>query len=72
MVGDSKVGKSSFLSRYTENYFIEKYTPTTGIGYRNKTISLRRKNIKLQMIDTPGGKKYRTITQTYLKDIMQL
>ena len=68
LLGDSEVGKSCFLMRYSENVFIENYITTIGLDYKLKTIKLDSgKTIKVQLWDTAGQDKYRTIAKNYYK-----
>ena len=67
IVGDADVGKTQIVSRYVEDSFVEEYKPTVGIGFCSKSISLNNKNINLQLDDTSGQERYRTIRQSYYK-----
>ena len=68
LLGDSEVGKSCFLMRYSENVFIENYITTIGLDYKLKTVKLDSgKSIKVQLWDTAGQDKYRTIAKNYYK-----
>ena len=68
MLGDSEVGKSCFLMRYSDNVFVENYITTIGLDYKLKTIKLDSgKIIKVQLWDTAGQDKYRTIAKNYYK-----
>ena len=68
MLGDSEVGKYCFLMRYSDNVFVENYITTIGLDYKLKTIKLDSgKVIKVQLWDTAGQDKYRTIAKNYYK-----
>ena len=68
MLGDSEVGKSCFLMRYSDNVFVENYITTIGLDYKLKSIKLDSgKVIKVQLWDTAGQDKYRTIAKNYYK-----
>ena len=68
LLGDSTVGKTCFLLRYCDKTFQEAHLSTIGLDYRLKTIVLKSgKNIKLQIWDTAGQDKYRSITRNYYK-----
>ena len=68
LLGDSEVGKSCFLMRYSDNVFVENYITTIGLDYKLKTIKLDSgKVIKVQLWDTAGQDKYRTIAKNYYK-----
>ena len=68
LLGDSEVGKSCFLMRYSDNVFVENYITTIGLDYKLKTVKLDNgKTIKVQLWDTAGQDKYRTIAKNYYK-----
>ena len=68
LLGDSEVGKSCFLMRYSDNVFVENYITTIGLDYKLKTVKLDSgKAIKVQLWDTAGQDKYRTIAKNYYK-----
>ena len=68
LLGDSEVGKSCFLMRYSDNVFVENYITTIGLDYKLKTVRLDNgKTIKVQLWDTAGQDKYRTIAKNYYK-----
>jgi Ras-related protein Rab-1A len=54
IIGNSGVGKSSVLIRFTDDKFSESYITTIGVDFRFKTLQIEGKNIKLQIWDTAG------------------
>ena len=67
IIGESGVGKTCFLLRYAENSFVANHLLTIGIDFKIKVIEIEGKNIKLQIWDTAGQDRFRTITKTYYK-----
>lgn len=67
MVGDSEVGKTSLITRFTDEVFKAEHIATIGIDFRVKTLVIDGKNVKLQIWDTAGQERFRTITQSYYK-----
>ena len=66
LIGDSGVGKSSILIRYVKNEFSESFITTIGIDFMIKTVKIEPYNeIKLQIWDTAGRERFRTITTAY-------
>merc|ERR1719228_1376452 len=67
LIGDSGVGKSSLLLRYSEDTFNETYISTIGVDFKIKTLTLGDKAVKLQVWDTAGQERFRTITESYYR-----
>jgi len=72
VLGDSNVGKTSFIHRYVDEEFTEKYTTTVGIDFREKNLELPNENrrIKLQIWDTAGQERYRSLSTSFYRDAM--
>ena len=67
IIGESGVGKTCLLLRFTEDSFTTTFLTTIGIDFKIKIINLENKLIKLQIWDTAGQERFRTITKTYYK-----
>lgn len=65
ILGESGVGKSCLLLRYADDSFSESFLSTVGVDFRVRTLQVDGKTIKLQIWDTAGQEKFRTITQAY-------
>jgi len=70
LIGDSGVGKSSLLLRFSDDTFDTSATPTIGIDFKLRTIELDNKRIKLQLLDTAGQERFRTITTAHYRNAM--
>jgi Ras-related protein Rab-8A len=70
IIGDSGVGKTCFLLRFSDDNFTASHLTTIGIDFKLKTMEIDGKTIKLQIWDTAGQERFRTITQTYYKGAM--
>ena len=66
-LGDSAVGKSAILIRYTQNKFHSNYLTTVGIDYQSKIIHYQNREIEMQIWDSAGQEKYRAISKQYYK-----
>ena len=67
ILGDSSVGKTSLLLKYTDGYFPTIYVATIGVEYKIKKITINNININLQIWDTAGQERFRSITQSFIK-----
>lgn len=67
MIGDSGVGKTCLLLRYSNDSFSPTFITTIGIDFKIKNIEIEDKRIKLQIWDTAGQERFRTITTSYFR-----
>ncbi|KHN83156.1 Ras-related protein Rab-1A [Toxocara canis] len=65
VVGDHNCGKSCILLRFAENSFRHDHISTLGVDFKLKTIKLGREKIRLELWDTAGMERYRTIYNSY-------
>ena len=72
VLGDSAVGKTSILIRYVENSFDECCISTLGVDYKVKYIKYKNTKIKLQLWDTSGEEKYRSISTNLIRNTQGL
>ena len=68
VLGDSAVGKTSLLLKYTDDYFPTVYVSTIGIDYKTKIININDMNISLQIWDTAGQERFRSLAKSFMKD----
>ncbi len=62
MLGDSSVGKTNLLTRYTEDRFEENAKNTVGLDLKTKVCRLNGKGIKVNIFDTAGQERFRSLT----------
>ena len=67
LIGDLSVGKSSVILRYIEDYFSGNMMSSIGVDFKTKQIEINDRLIKMQIWDTAGHEKFRTITTSYYK-----
>lgn len=67
LIGESGVGKSNLLSRFTKNEFSHDSRTTIGVEFSTRTIQLDKSIIKAQIWDTAGLERYRAITSAYYR-----
>ena len=70
IVGDSSVGKTNFMTRFIENKFSEGYMTTSGIDLQTTDIQIKNKKIRIQLWDTAGQEKYKSITKNLFLKVM--
>ena len=68
ILGNSKVGKTCFILRYTDNIFQEVYLSTIGIDFKTKTETVNNKQYKIYLYDTTGQEKYKSIALNIIKN----
>lgn len=64
-IGESEVGKTCILLRYTDNKFSKHHLTTIGIDFKTKIINYYTNKIKLYIWDTAGQERFRNIAQQY-------
>ncbi|CAL9752008.1 unnamed protein product [Musa acuminata subsp. burmannicoides] len=67
LIGDSGVGKSNLLSRFTRDEFSLESKSTIGVEFATRSIRVEDKVIKAQIWDTAGQERYRAITSAYYR-----
>lgn len=67
IIGDSAVGKSSLLLRFSDDKFSDNYISTIGVDFKFKTLHVDDAVVKLQIWDTAGQERFKTITSTYYR-----
>ncbi|XP_059922123.1 RAB11a, member RAS oncogene family, like [Gadus macrocephalus] len=67
LIGDSGVGKSNLLSRFTRNEFNLESKSTIGVEFATRSLQVEGKTVKAQIWDTAGQERYRAITSAYYR-----
>ncbi|KAL7829173.1 hypothetical protein AOLI_G00300580 [Acnodon oligacanthus] len=67
LIGESGVGKSNLLSRFTKNEFNHDSRTTIGVEFSTRSIQVDTLTIKAQIWDTAGLERYRAITSAYYR-----
>ncbi len=68
LVGDTGVGKSSIIGRFVTGIFIEDMSSTTGLNYSQKLYEKDGKKVNLNLWDTAGQEKFRSLGRNFYKD----
>ena len=68
LIGDSNVGKSNILSRFTRNEFNLESKPTIGVEFANRCmITDDERKIKVQIWDTAGQERFKSLSSSYYR-----
>jgi hypothetical protein len=67
IIGDSGVGKSALLTRFSDNVFLPTFTSTIGIDFNSRMIRVDKAVCKLEIWDTAGQERFSTITANYYR-----
>uniref|UniRef100_A0A8C9AFL6 small monomeric GTPase n=1 Tax=Prolemur simus TaxID=1328070 RepID=A0A8C9AFL6_PROSS len=67
LIGDSGVGKTCLLCRFTDNEFHSSHISTIGVDFKMKTIEVDGIKVRIQIWDTAGQERYQTITKQYYR-----
>ena len=65
VIGETRVGKTALIKKYTKNVFGGTYLTTVGIDFQEKIINVEEKSVKLQIWDTAGQERFRNIAKSY-------
>jgi Ras-related protein Rab-1A len=67
IIGDSGIGKSCLLNRFSDDVYTDSYISTIGVDFKIRTIEVDGRVCKLQIWDTAGQERFRTITSSYYR-----
>ena len=68
IIGETRVGKTSLISKYCKNEFSGgQYLSTIGIDFQIKNLKINSKKIRLQIWDTAGEERFRNIAKNYFQ-----
>jgi len=67
IIGDSGVGKSSLLLRFTDDKFDPEQSATIGVDFKVKSLTVEGNTVKLAIWDTAGQERFRTLTPSYYR-----
>ncbi|AIN96153.1 small GTP-binding protein Rab11, putative [Leishmania panamensis] len=64
LIGDSGVGKSNLMTRYTMSEFSQETPSTIGVEFMTKSIKIEERDAKIQIWDTAGQERFRAISRS--------
>ena len=68
ILGNSSVGKTSFIIKCTEDCFQEVYLSTIGIDFKEKEVIIEGKKYKILLYDTTGQERFKSLAINLIKD----
>eukprot|EP00039_Didymoeca_costata_P030459 m.29676 g.29676 ORF g.29676 m.29676 type:complete len:412 (-) comp8125_c0_seq1:17-1252(-) len=68
VIGDSNVGKTSFIKRYAHRTFVDQYRATVGVDFALKVLTFGGEKIRLQLWDIAGQEQFGSMTRVYYKN----
>jgi len=70
VLGDSGVGKTCLIRRFTDDDFTDSFLSTIGIDAKSKIVTIENTKLRLQIWDTAGQERFRTLTSAYFRGAM--
>jgi len=67
LTGDAGVGKTSLLTRFAIDAFESEHISTIGIDFKNKSMDLDGRRVRIHVWDTGGAERYRAITRCHYR-----
>lgn len=67
IIGNSGVGKTALLLRYTDGVFNPEFHTTIGVDFKISTVDIDGKLVKMQLWDTAGQDRFRNIVASYYR-----
>lgn len=67
LLGDSGVGKTNILTRFSNNTFSDSTKTTLGVDFKTRTIEIDNVKIRSQVWDTSGQERFRSIAPAYYR-----
>ena len=68
LLGDSTVGKTSLMIRFCDNFYEENKVSNIGTIFKSKEIEINNQKIELNIYDTSGQERYRSLAKNYLRN----
>ena len=67
VIGDSGVGKSCLVTRFTRNFYSPDHVNTIGVDFRIQKIEIDGNEVTLQIWDSAGYERFRIMTSSYYR-----
>ena len=68
VLGNTSVGKSSFILKYIEDKFVLNYMATLGMDFKQKKLKLKNgQEVRLRIYDTAGQERFKSVAVSFIK-----
>lgn len=67
-LGDQGTGKTSIIKAFIYGSFDSAYAATIGIDFLSKTLALEDRTVRLQIWDSAGQERFRSLIPSYIRD----
>ena len=67
LIGNVAVGKTSIINSLLGQKFNDEYEPSIGVDFFSKTMKYKGKNIKLQIWDSAGQERFKSLIPNYIR-----
>lgn len=67
LIGDSSVGKTAIINRFSDNTFTESLMSTIGVDFRYKDVDIDGTKVRLQIWDTAGQERFRSVSKNFYR-----
>ena len=68
VLGNTSVGKSSFILKYIEDKFVLNYIATLGMDFKQKKLKLKNgQEVRLRIYDTAGQERFKSVAVSFIK-----
>ncbi|CAF1247458.1 unnamed protein product [Adineta ricciae] len=68
LLGEGSVGKTSIVTRYTDNLFNDKHLETQQASFKTKKLTLDGRRVELAIWDTAGQERFRALGPLYYRE----
>ena len=69
VIGNSEVGKTSLLRRYTKNHFTMQHLATIGIDHFTKDEDINGVKVRIKVWDTAGQERYKSLASSFFRNV---
>ncbi|KAL6735341.1 hypothetical protein Aduo_005791 [Ancylostoma duodenale] len=68
MLGAAGVGKTAIITRFVDNYWMDRAIPTIGVDFTGRTVNVDGRPVRIQIWDTAGQERFHSLIPSYLRE----